>query len=181
MSDPAWPLRDGVPVTPDVVDVVVLHREPVGRGRADAGAGHRWRVLVLQRGEATRCPGSWELVHGRIERDERPEAAAVREVFEETGLRTRRLYCVTVAAFYLPGRGVKTAVVFAAVVGEGGAPAPPRLGPEHVDARWLTLAGAGRRVTWPREREALEHIAHLLRNGDAGVAEDVLRVPLDGD
>lgn len=181
MSEPDWPSLDGVPVTPDVVDVVVLHREPIARGRADAGAGHRWRVLVLQRGDGTRCAGSWELVHGRIERGERPEAAAIREVREETGLRTRRLYCITVTAFYLPGRGVKTVVVFAAIVGERGAAEPPRLGPEHAAARWLTLAAAGRRVTWPREREALTYAAHLLRTGDAGVAEDVLRVPLADD
>ncbi|MCU0615776.1 MAG: NUDIX domain-containing protein [Gemmatimonadaceae bacterium] len=178
MRDAAWPARVTAPVTPEVVDVCVLHREPSARGRADAGPDHRWRVLVLQRGAETRCAGSWELVHGRIEHEERAEDAAVREVREETGLGVTRLYCVTVSAFYLPSRGVKTAVVFAAVVGERGRAAEPILGPEHVAARWLTLPAAMRAVTWPREREALQHVAHLLRTGDAGVAEDVLRVPL---
>lgn len=180
MSDTAWPARVIAPVTPEVVDVCVLHREPIARGRADAGRGHRWRVLVLQRGADTRCAGSWELVHGRIEHEERVEDAAVREVREETGFAVVRLYCVTMSAFYLPGRGVKTTVVFAAVVGDGGAPIAPHLGAEHVSARWLSLPAAMRAVTWPREREALQHIAHLLRSGDAGVAEDVLRVSLDG-
>jgi len=167
-----------VGITPGVVDVCVLHRLPVGgRMRANAGAGFAWRVLVLQRGTQTRCPGSWELVHGRIERGERPETAARREVLEETGLQTERLYCVTVNGFYLAGRDVQAAIVFASVVGEGAVLHPVVLGPEHVAFRWLTLDGARRVVTWPREREALAHIAHLLRSGDAGVAEDVLRVP----
>ncbi len=166
-----------VAIVPGVVDVCVLHRVPVaGRTRVDAGPGFGWRVLLLQRGADSRCPGSWELVHGRIEQGERPEAAARREVREETGLATLRLYSITVNAFYLAGRDVQAAIVFAAVVAEG-RPAPAvRLGAEHVAHRWLGLPAAARVVTWPREREALGHVAHLLRTGDAGVAEDVLRV-----
>jgi 8-oxo-dGTP pyrophosphatase MutT (NUDIX family) len=166
-----------VAIPPDVVDVCVLYRERVrGSARADAGAGHRWRVLLLQRGPATRCPGSWEIVHGRIEAGERPEHAAVREVREETGLAVARLYAITVNAFYLAGRDITTAVVFAAVVGEGAGPPEAVLGVEHVASRWCTLRTAMAETTWPREREAMGHIAHLLRTGDAGVAEDVLRV-----
>ncbi len=169
-----------VRITPGVVDVCVLHRMAVtARARSDAGPGHAWRVLVLQRGSETRCAGSWELVHGGIERGERPEAAARREVREETGLAVQRLYCITVNGFYLAGRDVQAAIVFAAVVGEGSAPPPFVIGPEHVAGRWLSISAAKRQVTWPREREALDHIAHLLRSGDAGVAEDVLRVPDD--
>jgi 8-oxo-dGTP pyrophosphatase MutT (NUDIX family) len=173
----AEPAVTAPPLIPTVVDVVVLHRTTArGRARADAGGGHRWQALLLQRGTQTRCPGSWEVVHGRIERGERAEDAAVREVVEETGLTVERLYAITANAFYLAGRDLQVAVVFAAVVGEGDAPPSPTLGTEHVAARWQALAPAARSVTWPREREALAHIAHLLRTGDAGVAEDVLRV-----
>ncbi len=168
-----------VRITPSVVDVCVLYRAAVksGRARSDAGSGFSWRVLVLQRGTQTRCPGSWELVHGGIEIGERPEAAACREVMEETGLAVQRMYCITVNGFYLAGRDIQAALVFSAVVGEGQAPPAVVRGPEHVAERWLTIAAAKKLVTWPREREALDHIAHLLRSGDAGVAEDVLRVP----
>jgi hypothetical protein len=63
--------------------------------------------------------------------------------------------------------------VFAAFVLEG---SDVRLGDEHVRHEWLTLPDAGLRFTWPREREALSHITILLGSGDAGPAEDVLRV-----
>lgn len=172
------PEEGRVALTDDVVDVCVLYRERVRKGaRSDAGPGHRWRILLLQRGPETRCPGSWEIVHGRIEPRERPEHAAVREVREETGLAVERLYAITVNAFYLAGRDIKTAVVFAAIVGEGKTPPPATLGVEHVASRWRSLRTAMGETTWPREREAMAHIAHLLRTGDAGVAEDVLRVP----
>jgi dATP pyrophosphohydrolase len=133
-----------------------------------------WRVLVLRRAPGTRSPGSWEVVHGRIERAETPPAAARREVHEETGLVPERLYSVTVNPFYLyQSRTVQLAVAFAAFAGPGRV----RLGPEHDRHEWLPVARAVKRCTWPREGEALGHIRKLLRAGHAGVVEDVLRVP----
>jgi len=133
-----------------------------------------WLVLALQRGPNTRCPTSWETVHGRMEAGERPEDAAVREVREETGLTIDRLYSITCQPFYLHALGVvQMAVVFAAFVGET---IDVKLGDEHQRHEWLTLPDAFTRFTWPREREALSHIQILLGTGDAGPAEDVLRV-----
>jgi type II secretory ATPase GspE/PulE/Tfp pilus assembly ATPase PilB-like protein/8-oxo-dGTP pyrophosphatase MutT (NUDIX family) len=133
-----------------------------------------WRVLVLQRALDTRCPTAWEAVHGHIEKGEEPEDAALREVREETGLETARLYNVTVQPFYLHrSHTVQLAVVFAAFVDE---PATLMLGSEHQRGEWLSVEDALDRFQWPREREALREIAHLLRGGDAGPVEDVLRV-----
>lgn len=145
-----------------VVDVFVLRRR----------AGE-WDTLVLERAPAVRCAGAWETVHGRIEPDECPEHAAIREVREETGLAVERLYNVTVQPFYLhQQRAVMLAVVFAAVVPD----APLNLGAEHTRAEWLPIAEAARRFAWPRERANVADIAMLLSGGDAGKLEDVLRV-----
>jgi 8-oxo-dGTP pyrophosphatase MutT (NUDIX family) len=133
-----------------------------------------WRILTLQRGSSTRCPMAWETVHGRIEAGEEPEEAAVREVREETGLEVARLYYVTVQPFYLHRtHTVELAVVFAAFVDPD---APVTLGEEHARSEWLTPERASERFAWPRERDALRDILQLLRGGDAGAVEDVLRV-----
>lgn len=133
-----------------------------------------WRVLVLQRALETRCPTAWETVHGHIEAGEEPEDAALREVREEAGLEVARLYNVTVQPFYLhKTHVVQMAVVFAALIDE---PATVALGSEHQRWEWLSVADALDRFQWPREREALREIVHLLRSGDAGPVEDVLRV-----
>jgi 8-oxo-dGTP pyrophosphatase MutT (NUDIX family) len=128
----------------------------------------------MQRAPDTRCPGAWESVHGRIDPGEKPEAAAVREVQEETGLRVSRLYNVTVQAFYLHAiNTVEVSIVFAAFVDE---PAAVRLSEEHQNYEWLSPHDAPSRFIWPREKEALSHILQLLAGGNAGPAEDVLRV-----
>jgi 8-oxo-dGTP pyrophosphatase MutT (NUDIX family) len=145
------------------VDAYVLRRRGCG-----------WEVLVLQRAAGTRCTGAWEVVHGLIEPGERPEQAAIREVREETGLDVERLYNVTVQHFYLHGRGaVAVAVVFAALVGPG---SEVTLGPEHQRGEWVGVPEALERFAWPRSRAALADIVALLRGGDAGPVEDVLRV-----
>jgi type II secretory ATPase GspE/PulE/Tfp pilus assembly ATPase PilB-like protein/8-oxo-dGTP pyrophosphatase MutT (NUDIX family) len=145
------------------VDVYVIRPRPEG-----------WGVLTLHRGQDTRCPGSWETVHGRIERGERPEQAAVREVLEETGLRVARLYSVGVQPFYLPAAGIVTvAVAFAAFVEE---PAEVRIAEEHDTFEWLSPEAAEQRFVWPRSRTMLREILALLATGDAGPVEDVLRV-----
>lgn len=136
-------------------------------------AGRAWRHLALRRATNTRCPGTWEAVHGKIEPGETPPAAARREVREETGLDVERLYALTVNPFFLaPSGTVELAVAFVAVVGEG----TVILGDEHDRAQWLSRAAARRRYHWPRERESLDHIAVLFRGGTAGRAEDVLRI-----
>jgi 8-oxo-dGTP pyrophosphatase MutT (NUDIX family) len=145
------------------IDVYVIAPWPEG-----------WRVLTLQRAMTTRCPTAWETVHGRIEPDEEPEQAAAREVLEETGLDIVRLYNVCVQPFYLhKSHTVELSVCFAAFVTPG---APVMLGEEHARHEWLTPEAALERFVWPRERSALREALQLLRGGDAGPVEDVLRV-----
>lgn len=151
-------------VIPGVVDVYLLRR-----------LGNEFRVLVMQRAENTRCPGAWETVHGNLNEGERPEQGAVREVREETGLEIQRLYNVTVQPFYLHMmKSIQLAIVFAAFVSDG----EVKLSEEHQAFEWFSPQEADTRFAWPRERQALSDILHLLANGDAGAVEDVLRVPL---
>ena len=137
-------------------------------------AGPSWRVLALQRSPSgTRCPNAWETVHGTLEDGETPEAGAIRELREETGLAPARLYSVTVQPYYLfRMRTVQLAVVFCAFVDSDAVV----LGPEHQRHEWLSTEEAASRFVWPRERDALREIEILLASGNAGPVEDVLRV-----
>ena len=148
------------------VDVYVLRPGP---------SGHE--TLVLRRGVAGRCPGSWEVVHGSIEAGETPLAAALRELQEETGLVPLRCYNLSrVETFYRHAADeVGFIPVFAVFVDPSAA---PRLSTEHDAWEWLPIPAAQGRLAWPRERRALEDIQVLLARGHAGPLDDVLGVPL---
>jgi dihydroneopterin triphosphate diphosphatase len=147
-----------------LIDVYVLRNE-----------GKELECLVLRRGSAGRCPGSWETVHGHIEQGELPAAAAVRELGEETGLTPLRLYNLSRVELFYQHRSDEVALVpvFAAFVNSDAA---VQIGPEHDCFEWLLLSEARLRFVWPRERRALEDIVTLLNNGSAGTVDDVLRV-----
>ena len=152
-------------------------RKRPGQAKLETSAGgvvyrvHDGKPLFLLIRDSYR---NWGFPKGHLEDNEQPAAAAVREVREETGLDAVRLYNVTVQPFYLHMFGaVQLAIVFAAFVDE---PADVHLGSEHQGHEWLSPHEASSRFIWPREKEALSHIMHLLAGGNAGPVEDVLRV-----
>jgi dATP pyrophosphohydrolase len=150
-----------IPIEVRVVDVVAFR--PVARG---------WQVLALRRRAGTRCAGSWEMVHGKVNDGETLDAAARRELREETGCSADRLLSITMHPFYLvPAKTVQLAAVFAAIV-------PPDAvvtrGDEHDKHAWLTVSAARRRFSWPHERRHLDDAYALLRTPDV---HDVLLVP----
>jgi len=132
-------------------------------------------VLALRRAPGGRSPGSWETVHGHIEAGETPVEAALRELREETGLEPARLYNLSrVEAFYRHSSDeIALIPVFAGVVDTG---AEARPSSEHDRVEWLAPAAAAARFAWPRERRALDDVLSILRSGDAGLLENVLRV-----
>jgi type II secretory ATPase GspE/PulE/Tfp pilus assembly ATPase PilB-like protein/8-oxo-dGTP pyrophosphatase MutT (NUDIX family) len=154
-------------ISPGVIEIFAI--------RHNAGD---WRVLLLQRSSDGKRPGSWETVYGKIDPHERPEHAAVRELREETGLEPDALYNVTVSSFYLhESQTIQMCITFAAFVPDD---VTVVLGEEHQRYEWLSMEEACSRFTWPREISALRDAHHLLRGGNAGGVEDVLRVKLRG-
>lgn len=144
-----------------VIDVVVFRQ--VARG---------WNVLALRRRAGTRCPGSWEMVHGKVHEGESLESAARRELREETGCDAERLLSITMHPFYLvPAKSVQIAAVFAAIVP---ADATVTRGDEHDKHAWLTISAARRRFSWPHERRHLDDAYALLRTPEV---HDVILVP----
>lgn len=106
---------------------------------------------------------SIEFPKGTIEDGESPEQACIREVFEETGYKTRIIRPLTVSTFeYDWGdtkeHHVKTVHYYLLELINSDEPAPRREGHEDFDNLWLTPEEAFRQLTFSDAREVLEKV-----------------------
>jgi ADP-ribose pyrophosphatase YjhB (NUDIX family) len=62
------------------------------------------RLLLCRLSAITEAPGSWTLPGGGIDFGEHPEAGAIRELYEETGLIGRIVELLAVDSFHRPPR-----------------------------------------------------------------------------
>ncbi len=99
--------------------------------------------------------GDWSFPKGKLERGETPEAAALREVAEETGLE-----CSLGAPFgcthYVDRRGLDKTVCYWLMAPTGGRFKP---GIEVDELRWLTASEAIHLLSYERDREVLRRLA----------------------
>jgi 8-oxo-dGTP pyrophosphatase MutT (NUDIX family) len=93
----------------------------------------------------------WSFPKGKLELGETLELAALREVREETGMTCRLLRFIGHTE-YLDRKGRPKAVAYWVMAAEEGYFTPN----EEVDEmRWLSLAGAARTLSYPRDQELI--------------------------
>ncbi len=102
--------------------------------------------------------GDWTFPKGKLDPEEGFPEAALREVWEETGLRCRvERFVGTTNYTHRKGRPKIVAYYLMAV--EDGAFAPNA---EVDDLVWLTLAEVAERLTWDRDRELFALVLEQL-------------------
>jgi 8-oxo-dGTP pyrophosphatase MutT (NUDIX family) len=93
----------------------------------------------------------WSFPKGKLDTRETFEAAALREVREETGMACRLLRFIGHTE-YLDRKGRPKAVAYWVMAAEAGFFTPN----EEIDElRWLTLEAAARMLSYPRDRELI--------------------------
>ena len=108
---------------------------------------------------------AWGLPKGLVERGERHEEAALREVREETGLEAEILHDLGEISYFFSWAGarVRKVVHFFLMAATGGDVS------EHDDemeeVRWFALDEATRMASFPSEREVLERAIRRLDQG----------------
>jgi 8-oxo-dGTP pyrophosphatase MutT (NUDIX family) len=123
-----------------------------------------WLAAVRPQGKPE---GTWALPKGLVDSGERPEETALREGFEETGVRGRldsKLGDVRYVYTWQGERVFKVVSFFLAHAAGGRiGELPPGMEREVAEARWLQLADAPRLLAYKGEREmaakALENMA----------------------
>ena len=116
---------------------------------------HEGRILLVRRGQEPAL-GLWSIPGGRIEGDESWDAAAAREVLEETGIRVADArYAGMVERD--SGSGSTYVIADFAFTGAG----EPRAADDADDARWFDPAEIPGRDTSPGLVEALREWGYL--------------------
>ena len=125
--------------------------------------GRYWIAAIRPAGKPE---GVWALPKGVIDRGEDPEATAVREVAEETGLRGRSLGKLgdVKYVYTLRGQRIFKVVSFYLVRHRGGriGDIPPQFAREVAEARWLPLEEAPRLLAYGGEREMVKKALMIL-------------------
>jgi 8-oxo-dGTP pyrophosphatase MutT (NUDIX family) len=125
--------------------------------------GRDWLAVVRPRGKRE---GTWALPKGLIGRGERPAETALREGFEETGVRGRlgpKLGDVRYVYTWRGDRVFKVVSFFLAhAVGGRIGELPPGMEIEVAEARWIPLADGPRLLAYRGEREMAERALEAL-------------------
>jgi len=129
--------------------------------------GSYWLAAVRPRGNPD---GTWALPKGLIDPGERPDEAALREGFEETGVHGRlasKLSDIRYVYTWQGERVFKIVSFYLAHAGRGRIGSLP-LGMELevAEARWLRLGEAPRLLAYKGEREMAERAAEVLAGSD---------------
>ncbi len=141
-------------VKSSIVEMVVFRK---------SGKGPHY--LILRRASSDDLfPGMWQIITGAIESGEKPLAAALRELDEETSLAPVRLWVVPlVDTFFDPKTdSVQMCPLFAAEVD---ASAEVTLSPEHEGHRWVGREGARKLLVWPGHHNAIETVHQYIFAG----------------
>jgi 8-oxo-dGTP pyrophosphatase MutT (NUDIX family) len=115
---------------------------------------------------ATQGGGRWGLPKGHVRRGETAEAAAIREIAEETGLQGDiERHLATIEYWFRAGpTRIHKYVDFFLVRYTGGRLVPQQA--EVDDARWFPLDQALQLTSFARERDVLEQVRQLAATGE---------------
>jgi len=125
----------------------------------------KYEYLILKRGEKAHYPGIWQMVTGKVKKDEKAFETARREVMEETNLTIEKLFVVpNVNPFYsLFDDTIHFVPVFLCLVSES---AEVTISKEHCKYSWVNKKKAKKSFAWTGQKKSIDIIHMYLTQKD---------------
>ncbi len=127
--------------------------------------------LLLKRAEGEIYDGQWRMIGGKVEEDETHWEAALRELDEETGLKSTKFWTIPSLNHFYEWETDEILLIpaFAAEI----KPAHSvTLDKEHSKAKWFNINEASERIIWPEQRRLLKLLHNIVTSNQ--ILEDWL-------
>ena len=113
--------------------------------------------LLLKRNSNEIYPNIWQMVNGKIKKNEKAFETALREIYEETNLKPEKLWVVpNINQFYSYEKNYISVIpVFAALVNKN---SNVIISKEHCRFKWVSDSGAKKMLAWEGQRKSVELI-----------------------
>lgn len=137
------------------------------------------KFLLLKRAKNQIYPNIWQMVTGKIRKNENAVKTALRELKEETSLIPKELYVVPIVnSLYLYNSDEVIFIpVFLAVV-DGNSDV--KISDEHSEFRWVTASYAKKMVNWEGQKKAIEIIEkYFLKSKDKFTKVDLKNIKMN--
>ena len=120
-----------------------------------------WLFLLLKRSNNKIYPGIWQGVTGKIDNDEEPYRAALRELKEETNLTPQKMWTIDkVNLFYDAKKNIMNLIpVFGVIVDTQ----KVTLSNEHIEYKWYNINEAIKLLTWNQQKKGLQIFYEMLK------------------
>ncbi|MCK9212041.1 MAG: NUDIX domain-containing protein [Ignavibacteriaceae bacterium] len=117
--------------------------------------------LLLKRGKEEIYPNLWQMVTGKIKKNEKAYETVLREVKEETNLSVEKLFVVpNVNSFYsFTDDSINFIPAFLCLVNEDD---KVKISKEHCEFRWVSKEKAKKMLAWPGQKKSLNIIYSFL-------------------
>ena len=124
-------------------------------------SGNGIEFLLLKRAERIAYSGLWQMVTGKIKKDETAYEAALREIKEETGLTPEKFWVApNINSFYDQARDVISNLpVFACRVAVDSI---VKLSDEHCEYQWAKPETAKKLLAWPGQKKSVDIITEYF-------------------
>ena len=124
-------------------------------------SGNGIEFLLLKRAEGIAYSSLWQMVTGKIKKDETAYEAALREIREETGLTPEKFWVApNINSFYDQARDVISNLpVFACRIA---ADSVVKLSDEHCEYQWTKPEIAKGLLAWPGQKKSVDIITEYF-------------------